>query len=155
MVTEAHLNALRSYSARGFIKINNGLREGRDFKSARLIDDMMVPLDRPRTVYRAMSLAELQGKAESGRVVTNKAFLSTSVDSNMNFAIARRRQVHVTLHVPVGIRGVYIPQYVRYSHDKEKELLLQRNLQWTIQDVIERNGRIHLTGQVDNEQLTC
>lgn len=128
--------AVESYAGQNYWKINNGLRKGKNPKIAQHLDRALTPLQEDVTVYRGIrDLAEVNGSPIVGSEITQLGFLSTSLDHQFDFQIARKSQVHLTLDVPAGTLGLYVADMIGWASEREQELLLERGLTWKITDV--------------------
>lgn len=129
--TETEKQALRIYSGPSYVDINGCLRgkkpcDDSTQRNVKNIRKAMRPLAKPVTVYRGASLSAFGvtyggsiDKSYTGKVITDSAFLSTSVDPNGAFG---HKPVHLNIFVPEGAPAAYIAGVS--SIPGEKELLL-------------------------------
>lgn len=146
------IDAVNSYGGGGYYDINGLLREDphtvgmmdsatraaveRQIKN---IDNSLHPLPRDVKVKRGVTLRAFGVDPKSplrndylndlvGKVVQDKAFLSTSIDMDWMEDTGYRGAL-MEINVPAGVRGGYLPGMSGVSAiDEERELLLERGL---------------------------
>lgn len=151
MTISSPIDALQNYIGTGFFKINDGLRRGKPNKTAQLLDRLMRTGEEDTVLYRATDMNEIgTGKFPvTGEIVHQKAYLSTSTDSQMDFYRARFSRVWIELRVPARVRRIVVRDvcYDRFDHP-EQEVILQRGLRWRIDSSVHKNDRFFVKGTV-------
>lgn len=73
-------------------------------------------------------------------VVINKGFYSSSIDPTYNFSGYVKDPIVIKTICPKGTKAMYISPIS--NHKEEKELLLQRNTSFELDDIIIKNGKL-------------
>jgi hypothetical protein len=142
--TDTQQKSLKAYSGKGYIKINESLRYGAGTSShAKHIQDAMRPLPRSLKVYRSTVNKQFPGldhsssfaqlKEFEGKTITDKGFMSTSLESPQ-FGL-----VLLEIEVPEGTPAAYIASVSHYP--SERELLLAAGLNYRVVSVTQNGSR--------------
>ena len=140
--TEAQRKALTSYTGTAYQNINKKLRAGEGATpTAKNIQAAMRPLTRSVTVYRSTVKAQFPGlsnystfdqvKAFEGKVITDKGFVSTSVNP-------RGGSVELEIDLPEGTPAAYVQSISKYPI--EHEMLLAAGLNYRVISVTKVSG---------------
>lgn len=124
-VSPQSIAVLDSYVARGYIKINNDLRNGVENRSVPHLDSLMdnLPPSTEMIVHRAMSREEY---ALLSAGTTQNGYFSCSTGTEMGYAIAERADVVVKIHVPEGVPCILVDAVL--GHSMEEEIIFERGL---------------------------
>ena len=107
----------------------------------RVMSQSVVP--EPVIVYRALSNAVLD-KAE-GKILTDKGFVSTSLNSDVAERLAAGGRVVMRVEVPKGVHAIYMEDITTID---EQEMLLQRGSRFAIGERYARNGHTYINARV-------
>ena len=143
--------ALVRYGRADFLEINDSLRgvddnpQPRTVKQIEQIDRVMSQSVVPEQVivYRALSGAVLD-KAE-GKILTDKGFVSTSLNSDVAERLAAGGRVVMRVEVPKGVHAIYMEDITTID---EQEMLLKRGSSFAIGERYARNGHTYVNARV-------
>lgn len=104
----------------------------------------------------ANAAAEKYLSGIKGKIITDKGYLSTTKD----YEIARDwgdftgsdKPIVLELEVPKGTKGRDLAKF-EIEDDPQKEVLLARNTKYKINDVIAKDGNIHVKASVINDDM--
>ncbi|WP_033258602.1 putative T7SS-secreted protein [Kitasatospora setae] len=107
------------------------------------------PVPQDVMVARGMDLKHLDFNDPQdlvGRVVKEDGYMSTSPGDKVPAAFDGKEAL-VHMRVPAGTEGLWVGDVGVFS-DAERELLLQRGLNWRIDKVVKVDGKVHIYGEV-------
>ena len=139
------LSAVRSYTGSTYDNVNGALRGMNEFyygnlELARTLHGSLQRCSLPAacTLYRGTAetaLADYQNLPDSaleGKIISDKAFMSTSFD--VNTALHFEKDMLIVINAPKGAKGVYVGSVGQYGHH-EKEVLFDINQKMRINKV--------------------
>lgn len=145
--------AVKRYSGDDFFQLNIDLRHRKTPALARDLDrafEQVAPTTEPVTLFRGSYLDRVKGlKVEPGRVLTDKAFASTSARRSVaeDFADGEFGDV-LEIECPPGMRLLDVNRVAGSQNAGESEILLPRGARMVITEVRARKPKRGKTGRL-------
>lgn len=126
-------DALKEYSHNGYRQMNSFLRGGGNLDGAGIVATRskaliasMRPIPESVVVYRGIN-SERPEFSKKGKVITDKGFLSTSIDVSIAEAFSKTEQTTVArFTIPKGVKVGYA------NYQKEQEVILPPNAKFRV-----------------------
>ncbi|NBJ68900.1 MULTISPECIES: ADP-ribosyltransferase [Clostridia] len=157
-LTIGEQSAINEYTGSSYKQINEYLRTGKigqiDEKdlqeSIQSISDGLRKFDLKEDIitYRGIpeNIYDIPFEMLEGMELSEKAFVSTSLNRDVSFNGAFSGGIEMTFHVPAGSNGAFINAISKF--DNEKEFLLDKGTRYTVKSAVKEGGKLKMIVEV-------
>lgn len=157
-LTVGEQSAINEYTGSDYKQINEYLRTGKtgqiDEKdlqeSIQNISDGLRKFDLKEDIitYRGIpeNIYDIPFEMLEGMELSEKAFVSTSLNRDISFNGAFSGGIEMIFHVPAGSNGAYINAISKF--DNEKEFLLDKGTRYIVKSAVKEGGKLKMIVEV-------